>query len=813
MAGRNTYGDYRRGFGAGRFGRGTGRTGSREGFGGRNDNYGRGRGHTGGRGYEHERDWHENQNLGPQFPRENHGGNMGPQFPKENHGGNMQDQLYRDQRERELNLHNSQNRGTWPSNDKSIDNQNFAGGSNMEDKQKWVPKDHKRGADQDTSLKSESVNEVTETQKKNMQTRHPAGGEGSNQHANTARRNVVLCKNCLKEGHNEEECEEPKPWDYLPQFCGSAVPGQGFYYIEDTSCEQNNKDMETMAIIEVKQGEVTAKQIEYEFKTLAGPGSTWRWYARKTGDKQFQMRFPTAKKVEEASHFIEMRLRSVPSVVIEIKWTPGIGAKGQLDEAWFRIKGIPMEKRSKPNVCRVGALVGLSLEVDIENLKKFDYVRVKIGCRDTNKVPAVVEGALGTHFHDFFFQKETAYVNMRPLEPQQNVGTAVGGTETIAMSDEESEDEGLKIEDLVLPGSEVLNVGQCYTSELSEDSRKLSSFQHNAMHSFVINEYGTNLFRSKFDPLAAIEAKIAIENASRQISLNEDSSDKQMDTQVVEEVRVEEKASSPSPARGTQESPQVDISSQEEMNESQEKLTEEKTIEVLFWQPSQKQQLKNKEDIATQQNSEHEAQESEKSEDSQKNSETSEVTAPGKNEDEQKEKRKPRQKMVIDQDKIRKSDRLRNQAGTIAAKAEELTKKKNLEGTNLNSSNSFAVLSNTELLNKSACMGIKINVNDMEKIDIIKDMEIARHALENKKDQPEVVPVEETESAAPSVDQQLFEWYSENSEDDDEGFQLVSSRKSKKKKKKVNFVGSREKYLASPVEMAKATEKLLRAKP
>jgi hypothetical protein len=49
----------------------------------------------------------------------------------------------------------------------------------------------------------------------------------------------------------------------------------------------------------------------------------------------------------------------------------------------------------------VASLVGIPLEVDKFNLKKWEYVGVKIGCKDVVKVRAVVEGLLDMHFHDF----------------------------------------------------------------------------------------------------------------------------------------------------------------------------------------------------------------------------------------------------------------------------------------------------------------------------------------------------------------------------------------------------------------------------
>lgn len=46
------------------------------------------------------------------------------------------------------------------------------------------------------------------------------------------------------------------------------------------------------------------------------------------------------------------------------------------------------------------------MEVDADIMSKFDYVRVKIGCRDVTKVLAVVNGMIDFLFYDFKFQRE-----------------------------------------------------------------------------------------------------------------------------------------------------------------------------------------------------------------------------------------------------------------------------------------------------------------------------------------------------------------------------------------------------------------------
>lgn len=61
-------------------------------------------------------------------------------------------------------------------------------------------------------------------------------------------------------------------------------------------------------------------------------------------------------------------------------------------------------------------------------------------------------------------------------------------------------------------------------------------------------------------------------------------------------------------------------------------------------------------------------------------------------------------------------------------------RKRTLEGTNLTESNCFAILDNEVIFDIAANRGISLCVDDFEKIDIMKDLEIARHCLKNKSD-------------------------------------------------------------------------------
>ena len=83
--------------------------------------------------------------------------------------------------------------------------------------------------------------------------------------------------------------------------------------------EESGKEIANCALIKIPKGSVTARQLESEFKAQEGPNSTWRWFAKKISENTFQMRFPTAKKVEELSFFTGMQMGTVPDVTFKVE--------------------------------------------------------------------------------------------------------------------------------------------------------------------------------------------------------------------------------------------------------------------------------------------------------------------------------------------------------------------------------------------------------------------------------------------------------------------------------------------------------------
>jgi hypothetical protein len=124
--------------------------------------------------------------------------------------------------------------------------------------------------------------------------------------------------------------------------------------------------------------------MEHEFQVWSDTmGYKWRFYVKVAAENQFVTRFPNAKCIEELSHFGNFFMKTVPDAIIKIeKWAGDVEPFAVMEETWFRVKGIPMRYRNKSTVYYVASMAGVPLALDMNFLRNFAYVRVKIGCQD-----------------------------------------------------------------------------------------------------------------------------------------------------------------------------------------------------------------------------------------------------------------------------------------------------------------------------------------------------------------------------------------------------------------------------------------------
>jgi hypothetical protein len=137
---------------------------------------------------------------------------------------------------------------------------------------------------------------------------------------------------------------------------------------------------------------------------------------------------------------------------------------------------------------------------------------------------------------------------------------------------------------------------------------------------------------------------------------------------------------------------------------------------------------------------------------------------------------------------VRQSQRIKEQDNggvKITKKAEMAAKKRNLEGNPFVNKDSFAVLDSLESINIFSKIGGNSTSVNMEHIDLLKELEMARNNVRERTEELNR-DNDEVNVAETSLEEMRFiEWKSDSSDISDlEGFHKISRRKNKKNKKK-----------------------------
>jgi len=156
-------------------------------------------------------------------------------------------------------------------------------------------------------------------------------------------RRKLFCELCGYANHTTLECRREPFWNVGPELCAAQVPNLSFFFIDENIDTKTSKEKACFAVITVVKGELSAKQIEAEFKSIVSNGQ-WKWSAKKIAENKFSMRFPTAKMILDYANF-NLGVKGLDVQFTVEPWTSAMGAKGQLQQAWFRVSGIPIDQR------------------------------------------------------------------------------------------------------------------------------------------------------------------------------------------------------------------------------------------------------------------------------------------------------------------------------------------------------------------------------------------------------------------------------------------------------------------------------------
>lgn len=107
---------------------------------------------------------------------------------------------------------------------------------------------------------------------------------GLKNHRSEECRRRKACEMCGLHNHNSYDCKREPLWNFGLELCAAQVPNQSFFFIEEHTDQKAQRERASTAIVTVIEGELTAKQIEMEFKNILSGDHTWRWSAKQIAE-------------------------------------------------------------------------------------------------------------------------------------------------------------------------------------------------------------------------------------------------------------------------------------------------------------------------------------------------------------------------------------------------------------------------------------------------------------------------------------------------------------------------------------------------
>jgi hypothetical protein len=222
------------------------------------------------------------------------------------------------------------------------------------------------------------------------------------------------CVNCKKEGHLSAMCSIFSKLQE-PFWAGFGGDGKGFYCLEVAE-DELQKPKANSALVCIEAGELTAEQVDAEFKDLVE--EDWDWQVHKVSETDFSLVFPSKESLRMAIRGGGIKLPTSQCHAMVMSNTADPAAAEQLVEVKVKLLGVPPPFRYSDRLLVGARELGRTLSVDDASLAIEDGpARMTVGCRAPVQLPEYI--TLFVNMQGFRVQvvREDAPAASGPLSP------------------------------------------------------------------------------------------------------------------------------------------------------------------------------------------------------------------------------------------------------------------------------------------------------------------------------------------------------------------------------------------------------------
>ncbi|KAK1664918.1 hypothetical protein QYE76_053077 [Lolium multiflorum] len=197
-----------------------------------------------------------------------------------------------------------------------------------------------------------------------------------------------VCLLCGVEGHNSNACLSKGKQPEL-RILGQAVPGESFFYLDFDEDEDEDEEVTNGAVISFRQVSFTALDLSRELQHLVE--ADWDWQVQEVGRNEFAVLFPSHESLQFSTRSGRLFL-PLSGTVADIRLADADPAPVELlQEVWVKLTGVPKRMHRANRLLAGMRMLGWPMEVDEGSLRCRQPVRMRIACRNPDKLKGVVQ--------------------------------------------------------------------------------------------------------------------------------------------------------------------------------------------------------------------------------------------------------------------------------------------------------------------------------------------------------------------------------------------------------------------------------------
>ncbi|KAK1677871.1 hypothetical protein QYE76_038719 [Lolium multiflorum] len=192
-----------------------------------------------------------------------------------------------------------------------------------------------------------------------------------------------VCLLCGVEGHKSNACLSKGKQPEL-RILGQAVPGESFFYLDFDEDEDGDEEVTNGAVISFRQVVFSAGDLSRELQHLVE--TDWDWQVQEVGRNEFAVMFPSRESLKFSTRSGRLFL-PLSGTVADIRLADADPAPVELlQEVWVKLTGVPKRMRRASRLLAGMRMLGWPMEVDEDSLRCRQPVRMRIACRNPDKL-------------------------------------------------------------------------------------------------------------------------------------------------------------------------------------------------------------------------------------------------------------------------------------------------------------------------------------------------------------------------------------------------------------------------------------------